>query len=141
MSYPVHITLRHMDSSPAVEELIHQEAAALNQYFDRITDCRVVVEAPHHHRQRGQAYHVHLDLGVPRKRIVARYEPSSIPEVGHDDNAKPRIAGQGEAPAQKDAYLAVRGAFNAARRQLIDYVDKLRGEVKEHSLAAQLVEE
>lgn len=131
MKYPVHITMRHMELSPAVEQLIHEEAEGLSQYFDRITDCRVVVEAPHRHRQRGQAYHVHLDLGVPRKRIVVRHEPASMSEVGHDDDITRNDSS--ETPAHQDAYQAVRTAFESARRQLIDYAQMLRGEVKGHS--------
>ena len=51
-------------------------AAKLEEFFSRITSCRVVVEAPHRHHKSGELFHVRIDLGVPghesTKRVGAK---------------------------------------------------------------------
>ena len=70
MKHPLQITFRHMDSSPAVEARIRDEVDSLEQHFGRITSCRVVIEEPHR-RERGNEYHISIDLHVPGSQIVA----------------------------------------------------------------------
>lgn len=125
MILPVQITFRNMDPSPAVEQRVHEEAEALNRYFDRITSCRVVVEAPHRHHQHGQTFHVAVELGVPGSKIVVNHEPSlhsSLMASGTDEMEK-RLEAQ---PDHKDVFVAIRDAFETVRRRLEDYVDVLR---------------
>lgn len=107
------ITFRNLDTSESVKEQITRRVAELEQFFDRIVDCKVVVEASHRHR-RGRLYHVAITLFVPGAEIVANRDPS-------------------ERHAHEDIHVAVRDAFDAARRQLEDYVRRTRGEVKHHT--------
>jgi ribosomal subunit interface protein len=109
------ITFRHMDPSPALEERIRQRVEELYQFYDRIVACRVVVEEQHRRQQQGNLFHIRIDLTVPGREIV----------VGRD---------AGVNHAHEDAYVAVRDAFDAARRQLEDYVRDRRGEGKLHSV-------
>lgn len=113
MTPPTQITFRHMDVSPAAEARIRDEVQALAHCHDRITSCRVVVEAPHHHQRRDETFHLSIDLHVPGSQI----------EVNND---------KGNA-AHSDVYVAIRDAFAAARRQLQDHVRIQRGEVKHHT--------
>ena len=39
------ISFRNIDASPAVEAKIRERARELEQFFDRIVSCRVVIEA------------------------------------------------------------------------------------------------
>lgn len=114
MQVPVQITFRGMDSSPALETRIREHVAKLESFHDRITGCDVVVELPHQHHRHGKQWHVRIDLRVPGHEIVVSRDP------GKDED-------------HEDVYVAVRDAFLAARRQLDEYVDKLR----EEHLAAQ----
>lgn len=114
MNHPTQITFRHMDFSPAVEARILAEVEALDLSYDRITSCRVVVETPHHHQQRGRTFRVSIELHVPGSQI----------EVNQ--------MAQGSAE-HRDVYIAIRDAFAAARRQLQDYARILRGNVKHHA--------
>jgi ribosome-associated translation inhibitor RaiA len=75
MNPPLQITFRHMDSSPAVEERIREEAEQLSRYFDRIVSCHAVIEAPH--PGHGVEYRVTLHLGVPGTDIVVNHAPPS----------------------------------------------------------------
>lgn len=113
MQIPVQVTFRNMDASPALESKIQEKAHKLEQVFNRITSCRVVVEADHRHHHQGFLYHVRIDVTVPEKELVVSRQ--------HDRH-----------PAHEDAFVAVRDAFNAMRKQLEHHAEKLRGDVKTH---------
>jgi ribosomal subunit interface protein len=108
MQSDLQITIRDMEHSPALEERIRDKVKKLEQVYPRIMGCRVVLEAPHRHKQQGKQFIVRLDVTVPGKEIV----------VNHDHH--------------EDAYVALRDAFNAARRQLEEYGRIQRGDVKNH---------
>jgi ribosome-associated translation inhibitor RaiA/cold shock CspA family protein len=113
MRLPLQITFRHMDPSAALEARIRQRAEELEQFFDRITSCRVVVECAHRRQQQGNIFEVRIDLTVPGREIVVGREP-------------------GNNHAHEDPYVALRDAFDAARRLLEDHVRRRRGEAKTH---------
>ncbi|MBL6615229.1 MAG: HPF/RaiA family ribosome-associated protein [Reyranella sp.] len=110
------ITFRNIDASPAVEAKIRERARELEQFFERIVSCRVVIEAPNRRRQ-GDLFHIRVDLKVPGKEIVVKRDPP-----GHH--------------AHEDIYVAVRDCFDAVRRQLEDHVRRRRGDVKTHDMPA-----
>lgn len=113
MQLPVQITFRNMDPSPAVETHIRERAEALDRLFGRIMGCRVAVEASGRHQRKGRLYHVRVDLAVPGREIVVSRDPAA-----HH--------------AHEDILVAVRDAFDAARRQLEDHARSVRGAVKTH---------
>jgi ribosomal subunit interface protein len=115
MQIPLQITFRDMESSAAVETNIREKAAKLEQYYDQIMSCRVMVEAPHGHHHQGRLYQVRIDLGVPDGELVVSHEHH------HRDSA------------HEDVYVAIRDAFDAMKRQLEDYARKRRGKVKTHA--------
>lgn len=117
MHFPLQITHRQMETSQALDEHIEAEAEKLERYFDKIMSCRVVVELPHRSQNKGQHFHVVVDLSVPGREIV----------VGRDPDAR---------VTHEDPYVAVTEAFKAARRQLKDTAQRRRREVKRHSLDA-----
>jgi len=114
MDFPLDISFRNMDPSPAVEARIREKAAKLGRLYNRIIGCTVVVEAPHRHHHKGKLYSVHIDISVPGKDLVV-------------DRAKPLDH------AHEDVYLAVRDAFKAAERRLEDHARRMRGDVKTHN--------
>lgn len=117
MQQPLQITFRDIPPSEAVEADIREKAAKLDQFFDKIMTCRVMVEAPHTHKHKGHLYHVRVDLTVPGGELIANRSPDS-----HQ--------------AHEDIYVAVRDAFDAAKRQLQEYKRKLKGNVKFHEVPA-----
>ncbi len=108
MEIPLQITVRDLSPSDAIEAHIRERAVRLERFHDRIVGCRVVVEAPHRHRHQGVLYHVRIDLTVPGGELVVKRE------------------------SNEDAYVAVRDAFDAARRRLEDYARRQRGVLKTH---------
>lgn len=103
MTVPVDVTYRFPHAFPAsaaLEQLIHEWVSRLEHAYDRIERCSVVVEMPHRHQRRGNAFHVRIELVVPDKTISVSHDPG-------DDH--------------QDALRTVADAFRAARRQLLDY--------------------
>lgn len=113
MAVSVQVTFHNMDRSEAIEARIRERAAELEQFFDRITACRVAVDVKNRHQRKGRLYHVRIDLTVPGREIIVSRTPGS-------DHA------------HEDAHVAVRDAFDAARRQLADHARRVRGDVKTH---------
>jgi ribosomal subunit interface protein len=100
------ITIRDMEHSEALETHIRQKVQKLDEFFKHIMSCRVVVEMPHKHHNQGKQFNVRIDIGVPGNEIVVNRDHS------------------------EDVYIALRDAFDAAKRQLEDYARKVRGDVK-----------
>lgn len=131
MQLPLQITFRNMETSPAVETRIRQEVAKLENFYSRIMGCRVAVETPRHHLQRGKIFNLKIDLTVPGGEIVVRHKPSlhSVAKHTEIEKAKKSLEIEG---AYKDIYVAIRDAFKSARRQLQDHARKEKGVVKQH---------
>jgi cold shock CspA family protein/ribosome-associated translation inhibitor RaiA len=111
---PTRISFKGMDPSPAVEAEIKSKLGTLERFFDRVIGCDVVIEAPPHHSRKGHPFGVRLEISVPGGPPVVVSHP-------HHDRAD-----------HDDAHVAIRDAFNAAKRQLQDRARKQRGEVKLH---------
>jgi cold shock CspA family protein/ribosome-associated translation inhibitor RaiA len=111
MQLPLQVSFRHMEHSPTIEALVREKAAHLDSFAEHIMRCRVVVEPAGKHHQHGNLYEVRIDLTVPGEEIAVTREP-------------------GEHTEYRDIQVALRDAFDSARRQLEDYVRRRRGSVK-----------
>lgn len=103
MQTALQVSFRKMPVSPAAVAAIRERAEALERFYDRITSCKVVVEQSGRHLHKGKLYHLRIELIVPGRDIVVDRDPS-------------------QHHAHEDIYVAIRDAFNAARRQLEDHV-------------------
>ena len=108
MKLPLQITLRDIPQSDALETAIREKAGKLDQFYPHIMRCRVVVELASKHKHQGKEFTVRIDLTVPGNEIV-------ITRDHHED-----------------VYVALRDAFDIAKRQLEDYGRRQRGEIKTH---------
>lgn len=132
---PIQITYRNMEPSPSVTARIRAEAAKLDRYFNRITSCRVSVEAPHRHQKWGELFHIRVELGVPRGEIVVGHEPGLHHNISaHGELARNSKRVETNRP-HKDIYITIADTFKAVRRRLQHRVQRLRGEVKMHRRA------
>jgi len=125
MKLPLQISFRNMDHSDAIELAVREKADKLDQIFPDIMSCRVVIEEGHKHSRQGNLYHVCIDLTVPGHELVVSRNPT-------------------QHQAHEDPYVALRDAFNAAKRKLEDHARRLRGDVKSrevipHGIIAELV--
>ncbi len=114
MQKSLQISFKDMEPSRAIEARIRDKAASLERFHDRIVGCHVTVEAPHRHHRKGKLYHVRVDVSMPGKDVlVGRNGP-----LDH---------------AHEDVYVAIRDAFDAARRLIEDSARRMRGDVKKHA--------
>ena len=123
------ITFRGMDHSEALESEIHARIARLETYYRSIMGCRVLVELAQRHHEAGNRYHVRIDLTVPGEEIVVAHEASLHATAQDIDAERARKADEPD-PERKHARVAIREAFDAARRRLQDYARRQRGTVK-----------
>ena len=112
---PLEITFRNLDHSDAVEAKVREKVEKLEQVFDRMTSCRVRIEAINRQHTKGNLYQVHIEVGVPGKQVMVDRNP-------------------GKDHAHEDIYVALRDAFNAARRRLEDHSRRKSGKVKTHEV-------
>lgn len=104
MILPLQVTARNIELTEAIKNDIYGHAEKLDKFYEKLISCRVVVEA----LPQRSLYNVHVDMTVPGKELIVKREPNT------------------------DLYLAIRDAFNAARRELEDFARLQRGEVKHH---------
>jgi cold shock CspA family protein/ribosome-associated translation inhibitor RaiA len=113
MQVPPQIVLRDVPDAPAVEARVTELVERLEKFAPRMIGCRVVVERASNRHREGNPYRVTIDATIPGREIV----------VGRDP---------GENRDHADVAVALRDAFDAARRRLEDAVREQRGEVKTH---------
>ena len=123
------ITFRGIGPSAALEGEIRTRIGKLETYYRSIMGCRVLVELAQRHHETGNRYHVRIDLTVPGEEIVVAHEASL--HATDQDIHLARATKQDEAdPERKHALVAVREAFDIARRRLQDFARRQRGTVK-----------
>ena len=108
METPLKITFHNMDSSPALETVMRERVAKLEQFYDRMTSCRVTFDAPHQHKTHGKRYQVRIYIALPGGVEV-------VVDRNHEKDG-----------GHEDPQVAIRDAFGAAERQLKAFADKHR---------------
>jgi len=112
MQLPLQIVFRDVARSEAVETVIREKADKLGLFFDRIMSCRVTVGMIQKHKHQGKLFNIRVDLTVPGAEIVVNRDKA------------------------EDIYVAIRDAFDAAKRKLEEFARRIRGEVKVHEVEA-----
>lgn len=97
MDLPLQITWRGVARSEGLDAAIRDKAAKLQQFHEHILRCRVVVELAGRRKNQGNPYAVRVELKLPGGEITVNRE--------HD----------------QDVHVALRDAFEAARRRLQDF--------------------
>ena len=113
MQVPLQITFRNMRHSDNVARWIETHVEHLETLYERIISCQVVVDIPHRHHESGNLYQVRIDLSVSGHEIVVNRESSQQAQF-------------------KELDVALAHAFDAAARQLEDFVRQRRAHVKHH---------
>ena len=123
------ITFRGIDPSAALEAEIRTRIGKLETYYRPIMGCHVLVELAERHHETGNRYHVRIDVTVPGEEIVVAHE-ASLHATAQDVDAEKATKEAEPDPERKHARVAVREAFDIARRRLQDYGRRQRGTVK-----------
>lgn len=106
MELPIQVTFHGMDASPALDTAIREKAGKLDRFHPHVMSCRAVVEETGLHKTHGRMFAVRLDIKVKGAEIAITRE--------HDE----------------DPFVAVRDAFDVAKRQLEERSRRLRAEAK-----------
>lgn len=101
------ITFHGIEHSDAIENHIRNKVKKLEQFSDRITSCRVIIESVHSHGHKGKLYNVKVDLTLPGHEIV-------INRTSHLDHS------------HEDIYVAIRDSFREAKRRLQECMQRSR---------------
>ena len=93
------ITFHGLRPNEELKREVDERITWLEQFFPPLLGCRVRLQVPHRHHSHGRHMHVTIEMTVPRHpRLVVTHEPSL-----------------------DDARVAIREAFDAARRRLQDF--------------------
>ena len=110
---PFQITFHELSESDAVWMAVQKRIERLEHLYNRITKCEVVISCPHRHRHADRLYNIQIHIHIPRSNVVVTRNPPQREQ-------------------HRDIYVAVRDAFQAAERSLLEKVRILRHEVKFH---------
>jgi ribosome-associated translation inhibitor RaiA len=111
MEKPLQITIRGMEHSEALDAHIRDKALKLEEFYPRMIGCHVTVEEPHRHHHQGPSWKcVSTSIFPVMPRVVVNRQ--------HSD----------------DVYVALRDAFDAAKRQLEEHIRLQRGDTKVHPI-------
>ena len=114
MNVPLEITFRGIENTPDTDALIRNKAAKLDRMCDHITSCRIAVEVPQKHQDRGNPFRVRIQLRVPPGHELVVKKESSQGDL-HDPLSK-----------------VIAQAFDSMARQLRELMEKQQGDVKRH---------
>lgn len=121
MQVDPHIVFEGFPASEHVRAKVEAEVRKLEQFFDRIVACRIIVRKPQSRHHQGDLYSIAVHLTLPGGKEI---HADRNPPLDH---------------AHEDADVAIRDVFAAARRKLQDEARVLRGDTKRHEGAQQAV--
>jgi putative sigma-54 modulation protein len=108
----IDIHFHGLEKSDAVETKVRDKIAKLKRHFDRMTACRVVLEAPNRNAAKAKLFQVKIEISAPNhKPIIINHER----DVAH---------------AGEDLNLTIRDAFEAAVRKVDEVGAKLADRTK-----------
>ena len=112
MQIPLELAFHNLEHSDAMEQRIRERLERLERRFDRITSCRVVVEAPHRNAvHEPQHYRVRAEVTAPNHLDVIGESQGRDPDTGRFSD---------------DPYLSINEVFDSVEKQLRTQIDKMQ---------------
>lgn len=109
MQIPLHLSVRDIPASKALDARIREKVEALEQGYPFLAGCRVIVEMPHKHKHQGRLINVTVEMRVSQGALTVNRH------------------------AREDAYVAVREVFDAAQHRLEDYLINQQTDVQHNT--------
>ena len=109
MKKPLDLRFIGIAPSEALEAAVRSRIEPIERLCPDITGWRVAVEQEHRHQQQGRDFAVRLDVSLPGQELALTHF------------------------RDQDVYVALRDAFDAARRSIEEAMRIRRGEVKQHA--------
>lgn len=114
MQGALQVSFQGCPHSDEVERACEREVAKLETFCDALTNGSVVIRQPHHRHHKGDLFEVHVTLHMPGRVVTVNRAP---PEHAKSEHIE----------------IALREAFDTARRRLQDEMRLMRGVVKLHA--------
>lgn len=128
------VNFRGIRPSAELEDEIRRRIARLRTFREGIVGCRVLVALSDRHHVAGGRFDVRIDLTVPRGHLTVSHAAS--PRASARELEQQKYSKRDELDREhRHALVAVREAFEVARRRLQDFTRRQRGRVKTHPRA------
>lgn len=111
------VAFRNVEVTEPLRKQIQDGIRELERVFDRLTSCRIMVEQPDRRHRSGNLYQVRINLTMAGNEVVVSRSPTE-----HREN--------------EDLRQAVGEAFDRAKRALVEFARKERGDIKSHETPA-----
>lgn len=128
MQTPPTVTFRGVRFPAVLEADVRRRLAQLERFYPSIVSARVRIDQSGRHRE-GNRYRVLVELGIPGADVVISHEASVRPGLVASGEHRTRKQHEPE-PDHRLAKVAIRDAFEAARRRLQDTARRQRGATK-----------
>lgn len=102
MKSAVDVVYRDLDSSAALNEVIHKKIEKLSRFTDQLIRSRVVIDIPHNHKTKGKQFRASIELDVKGHPLAVTHDNESV-------------------------HVAVRDAFSCAERKIKQLAARQRG--------------
>ena len=114
MQIAAEITYKDVTKTPELDALIHRKIAKLEKLCRSMISCRVAIETPQKHPNKGNPYQVRIDMTIPpAHELVAKH-----------------LSGKGD--MYDPLEVIITKTFHAAERQLKELSRRQHGDVKNH---------
>lgn len=114
MQVPAEIVFQNCDPSDELRAEVERQVERLEKFSPRLTSCHVVIHAPQTRHRHGDTFKIDLRIAMPQHHDV-------IVNRSH-----------GDTPENEHPLVAIRNAFDAAKRQIEDAAREMRGQTKLH---------
>ena len=114
------ITFRDVRRTKRLETDILTRLHGLERFYSRITGAQVLIEPAQRRHDAGNRYHVRIELTVPGAEVVVSHE-GGLHAATQDVHARRLVKAAESDPQRKHVRVAIREAFDVARRRLQDY--------------------
>jgi ribosomal subunit interface protein len=95
----IQITVRSIPDSPTIEYHVIKHFKKINKIYPKMSNCRVVIDAPQKHKHKGKVFSISIDITIPGKELVSRKQNQNL-------------------------FVAIRDGFSAIEKLLEKYTKK-----------------
>jgi ribosome-associated translation inhibitor RaiA len=118
------VTFRGVSVPAALESDVRARLARLGRFYPSIVSARVRIDRTGRHRD-GNRFRVLVEIGVPGADVIVAHDASFRPALLANGRRRVRKSDEPDSD-HRHAKVAIREAFEAARRRLQDHARKQR---------------
>jgi ribosomal subunit interface protein len=74
----IQIIVRSITASPTIDYHVIKYFEKINKIYPKISNCRVVIDAPQRHKNKGKMFSINIDITIPGKELVCRKQNQNL---------------------------------------------------------------